>query len=229
MSISDETLIAYVDGEADADARAAVEAEAAANPDFAQRLARHRALRARVTSAFAGVVDEPVPQALIDRIANDGKVVSLAARRPAVGWTLALSGMAASLVVGVLVGGDFNSGPLGPGMSARGELAQALDAQLASADQSNQPVRIGVSFKATDGHYCRTFAVQGAEALAGVACREPKTWRVVAAATEDTSSSGAFRTAGSAPPSVMSVVDRLIAGDPLDAKAEQTARDRGWR
>ena len=66
MIFSDETLMAYVDGELDAEARAAVDAAIATDPVVAQRVARQRALRTALRSAFDGVLAEPVPQSLVD-------------------------------------------------------------------------------------------------------------------------------------------------------------------
>lgn len=229
MTVTDEMLIAYVDGEADAAVRAAVEAQAAADPEFAERLARHTRTRSRFAGAFAGVLDEPVPQRLIDAVAaGEAKVIDLASRRrgPPV-W--AIAGMAACLVLGLIAGPLLRPmGPIGPAMNAQGQLALALDSRLASADQTGQAVRIGVSFKAHDGRYCRTFATSGEAGVAGVACRDPKAWHVLATASQP-DSQAPFRTAAAAPPAVMTVVEQLISGEPFDAKAEQAARDRGWR
>ena len=65
MTLSDETLMAYVDGELDATARAEVEAAMLRNPELAQRVARQKALRGRVRLAFQRVADEPVPERLL--------------------------------------------------------------------------------------------------------------------------------------------------------------------
>jgi len=65
MTFSEETLMAYVDGELDAKARADVEAAMAADPEVAERVARHEALRLRVQAAFGAVLDEPVPEHLM--------------------------------------------------------------------------------------------------------------------------------------------------------------------
>src|SRR5207253_696626 len=62
MSYSEETLMAYADGELDPAARAALEAAMAADPGLAQRVARHQALRARLRAALDPVLDEPLPQ-----------------------------------------------------------------------------------------------------------------------------------------------------------------------
>ncbi len=65
MSISDETLMAYADGELEPAQRAEVEAAMAADPKVAERVERHRALRRKLNAAFDPVLLETVPHALI--------------------------------------------------------------------------------------------------------------------------------------------------------------------
>ena len=69
MKFSPETLMAYADGELDAETRRALEAEMAVDPQLAQEVEQHRALRTEVGGAFAGVLEEPVPDRLL-RAAN---------------------------------------------------------------------------------------------------------------------------------------------------------------
>ena len=64
MTISDETLMAFADGELDEAARAAVEAAMREDPEVSKRIARHRALRARLQAGFAAELSEPVPERL---------------------------------------------------------------------------------------------------------------------------------------------------------------------
>ena len=65
MTISDETLMAYADGELDSAARASVEAAMQEDPEIGRRVARHRALREAMQGAFSTVLNEPVPDRLI--------------------------------------------------------------------------------------------------------------------------------------------------------------------
>ena len=88
MTISDETLMAYADGEVDAATGAIVEAAMQDDPTIRARIAEHRALRSTVRAAFSGVLDEAVPQRLIDAArgrgaAVAGNVVNLAQTRSA--------------------------------------------------------------------------------------------------------------------------------------------------
>jgi hypothetical protein len=67
--ITEELLMAYADGELDgaehAADRARIEAAMRADPDVAQRIESHRALRQQLSATFDRVLDEPVPDRLI--------------------------------------------------------------------------------------------------------------------------------------------------------------------
>ena len=109
-------------------------------------------------------------------------------------------------------------------MVAQGELANALDTQLASA-QEGAPVRIGLSFQRKGGGWCRSFEGQ---AIAGVACREGEGWQVqqlVPGAGQGTD----YRQASSGDARIMATVDALIEGPPADAAREKAEAEKGWR
>jgi hypothetical protein len=220
----DERLIAYVDGELPDEARAQFEAEMAADPALADQVARHRSLASRLAGAYAPVLEEPVPLRLtVAAAANDRG-------RPRLGL-VQWGAMAACLVAGVLAGRLANpeSGALvtrDGALVARGELAQALDRQLAAQPG---PVKVGLSFRTADGRYCRTFQA-AADRLAGLACRADGRWVAQTTTAWSPAATTDYRTAGSeTPPEVLAAVDRLIAGEPLNAAAERAARDKGWR
>ena len=275
MRFSDETLMAFADGELDEPTRSAVERAMHRDPALAAKVRQHRALRSDVFGAFARTLDEPVPARLrqvvpvplvpvplvpvpLDpgqRGAADllraGNVVQLdqvrAARNQACEvpaplprrWSWPEWGaIAATLVLGVLAGsvgltslqGETelaasvgSKGVLG----ARGQLDAALSRQLASAPPAGASVRIGVSFVARDGQYCRTFAMGAA---AGLACRSGSGWTIpVLAEGAAAAGEGAYRQAASAmPPAVLEAIDARAVGPSLDAKAEQAAARRGW-
>lgn len=222
----DERLIAYVDGELAGEARAAFEAEMAAEPALAAKVEQNRRLAARVAAAYAPVLEEPVPPQLVAvaSLANDRGPGRVALPQ----W----AAMAACLVVGVLAGRALwpEQGPLatrGGVLVARAGLEKALTTQLAS---EAGPVRIGLSFKSSDdGRYCRTFE-SAADRLAGLACRQDGRWVAQVATAVSPQPTTGYRTAASAtPPAVLAAVDALRAGDTLDAAAERAARDRGWK
>src|SRR5688572_6752301 len=100
MKFPPETLMAYADGELDADTRRAIEAEMAVDPQVAQEVERHRALRAQVGGAFAGVLDEPMPDRLL-RAAK--KSPASTSEQPPRRWSWPeWTSIAASLLIGIL-------------------------------------------------------------------------------------------------------------------------------
>jgi hypothetical protein len=248
MSFSDETLMAYADGELEPAARAEVESAMRGDPEVAARVARHQALRTDVFAAFAPVLDEPVP-ARLSAAAMPAKVADLDAARaarqapdaaaPARGWSWAQwGGMAASLAIGVLAGslllGGAGSGgqpqsaiaAVDGALVARGALADALSSQLASGAAEGAGVKIGVSFAAKDGTLCRSFTIGAA---AGLACRQGGQWTLPVMAEAPQGAAGEYRQAGSATPAaVLDAIDARISGPALDAEGERAARQGGW-
>lgn len=246
MQFSDETLMAYADGEVDADTRRQIEAAMALDPTLAERVARHRALRMDLGAAFGGVLDEPVPSRLLDAANSSpasarATVTDLGAARAAKSggkktgswawpqWTA----IAASLLIGVLAGrsalqpsGSEMFAPSAGGIVATGDLSAALDNQL-SGTSADANVRIGLSFRSKGGNYCRSFAAGSA---AGFACHEDAQWRVRALnELQAHGADGEYRMAGSElPPAILTAIDDVMEGDALDRAQEQAARERGW-
>lgn len=225
--ISDETLIAYLDGELDEAAMATVDAALGGDPALVDRLEAHAALADRVRAAYAPVVDEPVPAGLAGLVQPQSNVVSLAERRRVPGHYAWWGAIAATLVVGVMLfGRQLSPGdPVGAGMVARGDLAKALTVQASNAGKGD--VAIGLTFKDQAGRYCRTFAM---DQMSGLACREEQAWKVEVAARQPARARTEFRQAASdtAAP-VLERVDALIAGEALDADQEKAALAAGWR
>jgi hypothetical protein len=241
MNINDETLMAYADGELDAATRSEVERAMQHDPALAERVRQHRGLRANVFAAFAPIAEEAVPPRL-QAVTQTGKVIEMDAvrsdRRAAANaprWSMPGWGaIAATLVLGVLAGsfglksvqGDpqVASGTDGA-LRAQGQLAEALGAQLAGAGSGQ--VKLGISFVARDGNYCRSFMMGVA---AGLACKDGTQWKIPVLAQAAPAADGAYRQAGSEmPPAVMEAIDQRINGKPLDAAAEKAARSAKWQ
>lgn len=252
MSILDDMLMAYADGEFDAPEfnveRAAVAAALAAEPTLARVVEQHRALRSRLGALHAEVLDEPVPEKLLAAIRaapaapRSPEVASLeqaragksAARRTMRPWYA----LAASLVAGVIavyVAYTLPSGPLSVSdgqLIARGSLDQALSHQLTSEQSQTAAVRIGLSFRGRSDRYCRTFILQQRERLGGLACRRGENWRIETLAQINAGAGGdsGFRQAGSdMPAAVSAAVQEQIAGDALSPDGEIRARQNRWQ
>lgn len=231
MSVDDEKLMAFADGELSGAERAAVEAALADDASLREKLAAHRRLRTRLSAAFDGALDEPAPARLLAAAEKPRavEVVNLAERRAARWSTREWGAMVASVVFGLVVGVGVMNAQAPPiaasddGLVARGALARALETQLASDEAG--AVRIGLSFRAQDDRYCRTFDLTRG-GTAGLACREGDAWNV--AMTAAGAGGGEVRMAG-ASEEILAAIDAMILGEPLDADAEAQARDAGWR
>ncbi len=230
MQISEEVLMAYADDELEAPAAAQVEAAIREDPELGARVAAHRALRARLQTAFAGDLAEPVPRRLID---------AARMRRARSLWRSPLPlAAAASLVIGTGVGyimwhpsGVILRENTRGALVADGRLAHALSDHLAGAGAPDG-VDIVLSFLSKSGAYCRTFRIARRTASAGLACRNGTNWRidVLARSSEGAGADSAYRTAGSSlPPAVLNAIQARIVDQPLDRAGEIAARRRGWK
>lgn len=250
MTISDETLMAYADGELDVAARASVEAAMQEDPEISKRIARHRALRDTLRGAFSAVLDEPVPDRLTAAArgrttAPSSAVADLSLAREAARrkrsaaprrWQPAA--MAASLLLGLGLGFLAWHGPRaliqpgsGGGLVAGAALAAALSTQLSDDRAADRVALAGLSFRNKTGTYCRTFSLTGNAATSGLACREGTDWRIKALAQSPRAATNSdnFRTAASEDsPLIRAAVEGSINGEPLDHAGEIAARQAGW-
>lgn len=244
MTFSDDLLTAYINGELAEPARAAVERAMRADPVLAARVAQQRARLNRAVGVSANGHDGSTSR---QRPAPSGgaKVVHLDSLRPGrntpppaprVAWNWRHSLLLAFAVAAGVAAGAFGWRSLAddPGLVtldgsdgalvARGRLVTALSGQLASPGPSDSGVRIGVTFVAKDGGYCRSFVV---DTTAGLACRRAGRWTIpVLAQAQD----GAAYLDGSVlPPAVRDAIEQRIAGATLDPVAERAAQQRGWK
>ena len=251
MTFSDEVLMAYADGELDTETREQVQKAINTDPEIARRVASYRALRDTLRSSFDPVLSERVPDRLItaararapERAAEpspaESKVIPILRNRAPVRPWPKWAALAASFVLGALalqLGTKLykpasiteRNGQL----QASGALQQALSNQLAGPQIAAAAVQIGVSFRSRSGHYCRTFQLRETTSLGGLACNETGIWKLEILARGETPSARnpQYRPAGSSlPPAVIQAVNDNIAGEPLDAESEASARDHQWR
>ncbi len=243
MNYDDETLMAFADGELEEARHTEIAAAVEKDPELARRVQQFRALRHEIAGAYAAVLDQPVPDRLRDAARAPGRpssakgnVVQFPSRgtkAPPSPWRgREWFAMAASLVLGVLLSWKF----LAPGgdivtregaLVAGGELASALDTQLASTQDPSSAVFIHVSFKAKDGGFCRSFIARESSS-AGIACREGQQWRVESLSAVQIAQADLRQAAASLPIPLINDIESRMAGEPLDVDGEAVARGRGW-
>jgi hypothetical protein len=253
MTVPDEEVFAFVDGELPPEAMARIEAAMTTDPQLALRVETQRSLRRLLSGAHAGAARQaaaptaaaPTPPASkpAEVIAFPGakakdrakaktkdaakprepKLPGSQTGRGASTWI----GLAACLVIGLVVGRLAAPSPATlSGVDDPAPLAVGPLAQALNGQASGQgagPVRISLSFRTASGVYCRAFQASSRSPQAGVACREADGWRVRAV-------SPAVDTRGTqAPAPVLAVVNTMIAGPPLDAAGEAKAMAAGWK
>jgi hypothetical protein len=144
--------------------------------------------------------------------------------------------MAAGVVLGLALGyGAWRQGglPIGRGAAgtliAQGVLDGALSRRLTGEPGAAGPVRVGLSYLAKSGEYCRTFSLSIAPA-SGIACRHDGQWQIQAL-TQDSDVRGAdYRPAATTlSPIILKLVEDEIQGEPLDAAGESAAREHRWQ
>lgn len=233
MKLSDEILMAYVDGELDPPTEREVAAAAAQDPEASGKIAQHLSLRKKLRAAYDPILMQAVPERLVAALVAPTEI----ARARATRWSMPVwAAMAASVVIALMVGFLLH-GATGPtpaliafesgGTIARGPLARALSTQL-SGESTSTSIQIGLSFRAKSGEYCRTFNLSPARGgAAGLACRQNDAWNVKMLAQPPAAAGGEYRLATSDGP-VMTAVNAMN-GEVLDAKGEKTALEQGWR
>lgn len=246
--IDDDTLQAYVDGALDAAAAARVDAALAQDDALAHRVRQWQALNAQLRAAFDPVLDEAVPghlsamlQAPAAKAAAPFTVMEggrgtdpVRHRRPR-RWLVPGAALAASVALLAVGLWWWQSGSAvvrtqGDQQFAAGTLAHSLDQALASEPDAHAQVAIGLTFRAADGHVCRTFTIRTPPARAGLACHAAAGWALPVLGPAAPSESGELRQAASElPPAVQTAVDARLRGNIFDAQQERAARAAGWR
>ena len=252
MIITDEILMAYVDDELDATARAAVEAAIAENPEVATRVARQQELRRQMRVAFDRVLEEPVPDRLIETArrapagmreaaVTDLDQVRVQKSKPAGrhwAWP-EWAAIAASVVLGAVLSQalwrPFTAEPIvarDGRLLANDALARALSNQLSSDQPADARIAMGLSFRSKEGAFCRTFVLRDGRGLAGIACRQGESWPVefIVPGDQNAAPGSEYAMAGSdLPVTLLQAVEERIEGEPLDADGEAAARRNHWR
>ena len=250
MGITDQLLMAYVDGELSPDLAALILSRLETEPDLLQRLEEHQRLRRELSAVYGSVMGEPLPPSLTALLSRESAqaapppVIPLfrlprvepgsAFSRLGGAWPV-LAAAAAAAVFGVGLSEVRHAGdPLtraGDGrIVASGPLASSLEHGLAT-DATGSGAKIMASFADRTGRYCRVFQSAAGGHDDGVACKSGGRWLVVALANGAGSepTTGYRQASSSLSPSVATAVDELQASSALTPEQEREARTQQWR
>lgn len=228
--VTDEMLMAFVDGETDETTRAAIERALAADAALTARARMFRGSRTLLREAFGDARREEVPPALIEAVlGRRDNVVPLRSRIRA---RFALP-LAASLLL-VVGGASYLAGRTGAGSDdplGRAAIAEALSATRSGEQRSISLAGESARFETLatyriEGGICRSFDIGGARAsLTGIGCDRGTGWTVEL--TVERSGGNAYAPASDAAlQSVDAYLDALGVSDPLTADEEAGIQGR---
>ncbi|MGZ3275307.1 MAG: anti-sigma factor family protein [Caulobacteraceae bacterium] len=241
MGITDQLLMAYVDGELAPDLAALILSRLETEPDLLARLEQHQQLRQQLSALYSPVMSEPLPPGLTELLTKERAGSATPWRIPVQasnlvgrlggGWPILAAAAACLLGVGLSEmrhAGDTIARSGDGRMLAAGALARSLEHGLA-ADAPASGAKIMASFQDRAGRYCRVF--QGSGRQDGVACKEGGRWQVIAmAASTAAPPAEGYRQASSAlAPSVAAAVDDLQGAGALTPEQERLARTQQWQ
>jgi len=237
--LSDELITAWLDGEVTQQQRSEIEAAIAASPELGLRVARLARVDRLLPPAFAETLNAPIPQRFDAVLARSRRGGGFAGFRAALSGLLAPRPMAmaaASLVLGIMLGGAILSGALtGAGIAAdsQGRMIanDPMAASLASVASGATGGPLGIRLSVVDdgGRYCRQFETPAAT---GLACLESEKWVIdtLSRTSGTVSVDGAYVMAdGSTDAAISAALERLGVRRVLDSREELAAIASGWR
>ncbi len=253
MTVTDEKLSAYIDGELALDEIEAINNALKSDAALAARLAELKRPDRLIAAAYGEIDKEPMSEAIMDLLrpeAGDGGTAiggnivrfPLSLMRAPQKWAMPLAASVA-LAIGVGVGVQLTSdnGPerrenilLAGVIEAASPIHQALDSVPSSETYSLNGASVTpvLTFKSKEGDYCREFLVASdAVTSRAVACRMNDQWAVQFAMVSDRNMDpDSFSTASTAAsPAFDSFVDELMGDEPLASDDEAAIIKRQWR
>lgn len=233
-AFSDADLAAFMDGTLDDETLiAAIEAAINADPALAERAealaSEEDDTAAAVRAAFAPVLVAPVPERLLPAATPPTaapRPLPVPANDTSGNWRWPQwAAMAASLFLGVVIGGPLLTGKSEDAAGGSLVLASAdVDAMLDTAP-SGQAVDLAalgtgevvLTFRNADGQLCRQFMIQsdGATSDALACAAGDAGWQIEAYGRRPAPAGEMKLAGGDAAPGVVAAVDAIIASDPL--------------
>ncbi len=257
MTLTDEQLSAYIDGELAASDMELIRRMLEDNDALSARLARLKRMDQIITAAYGSITDEPIPDPVLSLLAPatnapksdlhsdnifplpNGRTLHIPKQ-----WHAPLAA-AAALAVGVSIGlqlsPNIHPNRTAPMIAGIIDKSSPLHAALETAP-SAQPFMLGtdkggaitpvLTFKSTDGRFCREFNLRSSTGgQRALACRLDGTWVVQFAAATNSKAAGAVYSTASSDVAAQfnELIDVLIDDAPLDADEEAAIIEKQWK
>jgi hypothetical protein len=224
--VSDEMLMAYVDGELDAAGAADVRRALQRDPAAARGAEALRMSRSLARDALAQVKSEPVPERLIATVLGSANTNS-AARRWATRAALPLAACIALVAAFVGYWAAMQTAPVGSDPLGGRAVAVAIGETASGGERTIRTASGEMQLRTTgtyrvEGGLCRSYELSGGTldgTVRGVGCNRGGGWHVdvaVAAGGE----SAITPASGGAPAALEAYLDSIAAEGPLSAEEE---------
>ncbi len=238
MKYTDEQLSAFLDGELSEADMNAIEKAIEVDPQLLARLEALTAVDERLKETFAPVTDAPIPAsilAMLDEKPDEQptNIVSFSDHKNKRNLWQFPTAIAASLMIGFFASQTFVSnksstidmiatGPVNPDSK--------LYAALSSlpSGESRDGLTPLLSFKSSDGNYCREFTSPTSR---GLACGSRQGWTVISQShAPQNGTSGGYATASAESSEAFdSLVDSLMKDDVLSTEQEKALIQKKWQ
>lgn len=241
MTISDDKLSAFIDGELSGDELKQIAAAIDADASLRRRVEAFAASDAILQRAYSAIGETPMPAAVVELLKEPARADKFVAiGRPPARWRLPLAAsvaLGAGVALGLLVAEPRRMAPA-PSVMLAGAVnpADALHAALETAPSGDSVLLGGartasmvLTFRSPDGGYCREFTLETtADKTRAIACRNDGQWSVKLAAAEAPGAGGYAPAASGVSTAFDAGAEMLGASEPLDRMREDALLQSKW-
>lgn len=250
MTINDEILSAFLDGELPEAQMQQVREQLAEDPALADRLAELSATDETLVRHYSAIDERPLPEGLQQLLADSetrsesepepeaqsAQVIELPLWRRARQALSQHAGLAASVALALGFGLAQITGTFAPNTTDSWQpVAHSLDTLPSGASQSlpdGRQITPRISFVNQQGQYCRQYRLTDSEQSSeNIACRTERgsaAWEQMASIRQPAPESGSYQTASGG--SVLdSVLDQMMADGVIEPSREQQLIQRDWQ
>ncbi len=238
MTFTDEQLSAYLDGELSENESLALEKAMETDPELAQRLDRLAKIDQALSDTYDPILQEPIPDSIMDMLSDNSakdtspNIVNFADEKEKRKSWLFPSAIAASLIAGFMAANLLQSTTPNPdGLLITGPVNKnnPLYAALSAQPSGNEvnTIKPILSFKSTNGEYCREFTASESR---GLACLQSGGWVVLSQIYEapNGSETGYATASAQSQAGFDLLIDRLMEGEVLSSEEETNLISAGW-